>query len=73
MELHGQARGPIKNARVGRHPGPKNAHSSTAKAVVSCCRNELRLLEIDLLDHRIRVTSSQMGQTVSAKSESYET
>jgi hypothetical protein len=28
MEPHGQARGPIKNVRVGRHPGPKIAHGS---------------------------------------------
>jgi hypothetical protein len=40
MESYGQARGPLSNAHVGRHPAHKIAHSSTAKAVLFYWRDK---------------------------------
>jgi len=37
-----QARGTLINAYVGRHPGQRLAHPTTAKAVVLCCRGTSR-------------------------------
>jgi len=60
MEPHGQARGSLYSAYVGRHPGRKLAHSSTAKAVVFCCRDKREMDMRTLVDINENVLKEAM-------------